>query len=176
MRGDPCFLELCFVLFGLRCRPGGVPSSSSSYGFLGEFLWPQDTKVSTNTVKRRGICCSFHRSATRCPICPIRGLLLLLSPVSPPDRSRPLWTLPDRRDRNSGPDRNQGPFRECSTPIDRESLALSIGVRITRPRRFVLSHFLFPTLRVVDRGVSPRVALVSKTESGQNYLNSRIRT
>ena len=166
MRGDPCFLEFCFVLFGLRCRPGGVPPSSSSYDFSGEFLSPQNTKVSTKTVKRRGICCSFCRSAIRRSICPIRGLLLLLSLVSPPDRSRPLWTLPDRRDRNLGTDRKQGSFRECSTPIDRESLALSIGVRIIPSRRSVLSHFLFSTLRVVDRRVSPRVGLVSKTESG----------
>ena len=47
---------------------------------------------------------------------------------------------------------------------------LSISVRITRLRRSVLSHFLFSTLRAVDRGVSPQVGLVSKTESGRNCL------
>ena len=154
------FREVVRSSFRAPSRPAGVPLSSSSCDFFREFLRTGNTKVSAKTVKRRGILRSFRRPTACGPICPIRGLLLLLSYPRSHDWSRLRWTLPGRCDRNCGTDRNRGSFRECDTSIDREFSALSIGVPLVWLRRSISSHFLFSTLRAVDRGVSPRVGCV----------------
>ena len=174
MRWDAFFAKLFAVLFALRGRPGGVPLSSSSRDFFREFLHTGNTKVSAKTVKRRGILRSFRRSAACGSICPIRGLLLLLPFPRPHGRSRPRWTLSDRCDRNCGADRNRGSFRECDTSIDREFSALSIGVLLVWLRRSISSHFLFSTLRAVDRGVSPRVGCVPKQKVDGNSPSAEL--
>ena len=131
--------------------------------------------MSTKTVKRRGICCSFYRSVTRCPICPIRGLLLLLSLCVP---TRPVASAMDiigsAATETLVQTEIEGPFCECSTPIDRESL-YSIHWYANHPvcdapfcRTFC---FRLCTCRR-PRGVTARSALSQKQKVDEITLNS----
>ena len=63
---------------------------------------------------------------------------------------------------------NEGPFRKCSIPIDRELLS-SIHWYASSPVRDASfgRTFCFRLCVLLDRGVSPKVALDAKTESGR---------